>query len=70
MVVTGGLAGLSYEGIARVQEYTLNTTERLPDLNKPRFSHACGYYRNSMNKLVSFYQHIAQLATMSSQAKW
>ena len=51
LVITGG-QGDGGKGISRVQVYTVGgAKEQLPDLNQPRYAHACGYFFNG-NKLV------------------
>ena len=49
LVITGGHAG-GQNGRPRVQAYTVGgAKEQLPNLNQPRYQHACGYYYNGNN---------------------
>ena len=51
LVITGGHAG-GQDASPRVQVYTVGgAKKKLPDLNQPRYAHACGYFFNG-NKLV------------------
>ena len=53
LVITGGNGG-DRNGLSRVQIYTVQgATERLPDLNKPRRQHACGYFFNDKNLVIT-----------------
>ena len=54
VVITGGLNS-SNSGISRVQEYSSKeATRQLANLQEPRWGHACGFYKDSMDQIVSF----------------
>ena len=50
VVVTGG----DYPSVPTVQVYNIDGhQEQLPDMIRPRSSHACGYYVDSSDRVVS-----------------
>ena len=51
VIITGGFLA---DTIERVQMYTaLGATERLPDLQQPRYNHGCGSFVNNNKETVS-----------------
>ena len=53
MVITGGNGG-GQNGLSRVQAYTVGgSKERLAELNQPRRAHACGYFYNGNNLVIT-----------------
>ena len=60
VVVTGGLYSMS-----TVQEYTLSgAQEQLPSLRTGRYSHACAYYLDSQDRVVSIACNITAHLTL------
>ena len=61
VVITGGHASRQ-NGLSRVQVYTVSgAKEQLPDLNQPRYTHACGYFFNGNNLVKSLIIYIILL---------
>ena len=53
VVITGGNGG-GQNGLSRVQAYTVGgSKERLAELNRPRRAHACGYFYNGNNLVIT-----------------
>ena len=56
VIITGGFLAYTSE---RVQMYTaLGATERLPDLQQPRYNHGCGSFVNNNKETVSTTKYI------------
>ena len=63
VVVTGGWDSGDYD-IATVQVYTLSgPQEQLPDLQTPRYAHACAHYLDSQDRVVSIACNITAYLT-------
>ena len=57
VVVTGGRSGSNTPGVT-VQVYTSEgAQEQLPSLQTGRYSHACAYYVDSQDRIVSTYYY-------------
>ena len=51
--------------IATVQVYTISgAQEQLPDLQTPRYNHACAYYWDNQDRAVSIVCNITAYLTM------